>query len=49
MAKVSLAKVLDILEAIDTGNSLSDYEVTLCPDVIERARAPIERMLQMSA
>ncbi len=48
MAKVSLAKVLAILEAIDEGNSLSDYEVTLSPDVIERARMPIERMLQMS-
>ena len=49
MAKVSLAKVLDILEAIDAGTSLSDYEVTLSPEVTERARMPIERMLQMSA
>ena len=49
MAKVRLAKVLDILEAIDAGNGLGDYEVTLSPDVIERARMPIERMLQMSA
>lgn len=49
MAKVNLAKVLHILEAIDAGDSLSDYEVTLSPDVIERARTPIERMLQMSA
>ena len=49
MAKVNLAKVLGILEAIDAGDSVSDYEVTLEPEVIDRARTPIERMLQMSA
>jgi len=49
MAKVNLRKVLNVIEAIDVGDDLSNYEVTLRPDVIERARAPIQRMLEMSA
>ena len=49
MAKVNLRKVLNVIEAIDVGDDLSNYDVTLRPDVIERARAPIQRMLEMSA
>ncbi|MCZ6677281.1 MAG: quinolinate synthase [Candidatus Poribacteria bacterium] len=49
MAKVTLHKVLKALEAIDRGGDLSDHEVTLNPEVIERARTPIERMLELSA
>lgn len=48
MAKVSLNKVLRILENLDSGNDLSPHEVTLSPEVIEGARTPIERMLEMS-
>ena len=48
MAKVSLGKIANILEAIDNGDDLGDYEVTLNPEVIDKARSPIERMLEMS-
>lgn len=48
MAKVRIDKIGNILEAIDNGDDLSEYEVTLDPDVIEKARVPIERMLEMS-
>ncbi|MXV78780.1 quinolinate synthase NadA, partial [Candidatus Poribacteria bacterium] len=48
MAKVRIDKIGNILEAIDTGDDLSEYEVTLDPDVIEKARIPIERMLEAS-
>ena len=48
MAKVRIDKIGNILEAIDNGNDLSEYEVTLDPDVIEKARIPIERMLEAS-
>ncbi len=48
MAKVSLVKVLHILETLDSGNDLSPHEVTLSPEVVEQARTPIERMLEMS-
>lgn len=48
MAKVSLEKVLRILESLDSGDDLSSHEVTLSPEVIEGARTPIERMLEMS-
>ncbi len=48
MAKVSLQKVLKILEALDAGEDLRRFEVSPAPDVIERARTPIERMLEMS-
>ncbi len=49
MAKVSLGKIKNILEAIDQGNDLSEYEVTLSPEIIDKARAPIERMLEASS
>ena len=48
MAKVRIDKIGNILEAIDSGDDLSEYEVTLDPDVIEKARIPIERMLEAS-
>ena len=48
MAKVSLVKVLHILETLDSGNDLSPHEVTLSSEVVEQARTPIERMLEMS-
>ncbi len=48
MAKVSLGKIANILEAIDQGADLSEFEVTLDPEVTEKARVPIERMLEMS-
>jgi quinolinate synthase len=49
MAKVTLNKILKILEALDRGDDLSLYEVTLSPEVIERARAPIKRMLEIGS
>ncbi len=48
MAKVRLEKIGNILEAIDSGDDLSEFEVTLDPDVIDKARLPIERMLEAS-
>ena len=48
MAKVRIDKIANILEAIDCGEDLSEYEVTLDPDVIDKARLPIERMLEAS-
>ena len=48
MAKVSLDKIENILEAIDRDEALGEYEVTLNPEVIDKARAPIERMLEAS-
>ncbi len=48
MAKVKLEGILRVLRALDSGGDLSPYEVRLEPEVIERARAPIERMLAMS-
>ena len=48
MAKVRIDKIGNILEALDSGDDLSEYEVTLDPDVIEKARIPIERMLEAS-
>ena len=49
MAKVTLDKVLNILEVLDSGDDLSPHEVMLGPEVIERARTPIERMLEIGA
>ena len=49
MAKVTLHKVLNILEVLDSGGDLSPYEVTLAPEVIERAKVPIERMLEIGS
>ncbi len=48
MAKVRIDKIGNILEAIDNGDDLTEYEVTLDLDVIEKARIPIERMLEAS-
>ena len=48
MAKVRIDKIGHILEAIDNGDDLSEYEVTLDSEVIEKARIPIERMLEAS-
>src|SRR3989344_3903752 len=44
MAKVTLEGVLRILRAIDEDKDLSPFEVTLDPEVIEKARKPIELM-----
>jgi len=46
MAKTTLPKILNMLEAIDNGENLSKYEVNLSNEVIESARLPIERMLE---
>ena len=48
MAKVRLDKIANILEAIDSGDDLGEYEVTLDSEVIDKARLPIERMLEAS-
>ncbi len=48
MAKVRLDKIGNILEAIDQDGDLSEYEITLSPEIIEKARRPIERMLEAS-
>ena len=48
MAKVTLEGVLRILRAIDEGKDLSPFEVTLDPEVIEKARKPIELMMKLS-
>ena len=48
MAQVSLGKIANILEAIDSDGDLSEYEITLNSEVIDKARAPIERMLEAS-
>ena len=48
MAKVSLGKIANILEAIDRNEDLGEYEVTLPAEVIDKARSPIERMLEAS-
>ena len=48
MAKVNLDKIANILEAIDQDDDLSEYEITLNAEVIDKARAPIERMLEAS-
>jgi quinolinate synthase len=48
MAKVTLDKVLRVLEALERGDDLGEHEVTLSPEVIEQARRPIERMLEAS-
>ena len=48
MAKVNLGKIANILEAIDRDDDLSEYEITLNPEIIDKARAPIKRMLEAS-
>ena len=47
MAKVTLNGVYKVLKAIDQGSDLSKYEITLEPEIIEKARRPIERMLEI--
>ena len=48
MARVNLNKIANILEAIDQKDDLSEFEITLSPETINKARAPIERMLEAS-
>ena len=48
MAKVNLDKIANILEAIDQDDDISEYEITLNPAIIDKARAPIQRMLEAS-
>ena len=48
MARVSLHKIANILEAIDQNDDLSEFEVTLSSEIIDKARTPIERMLEAS-
>ncbi|OGG02130.1 MAG: hypothetical protein A3F83_00575 [Candidatus Glassbacteria bacterium RIFCSPLOWO2_12_FULL_58_11] len=48
MAKMTLEGILDILRRLDSRGDLSSYEVKLDSEIIEKAREPIERMLQMS-
>jgi len=48
MAKVTLEGVLRVLRAIDNGSDLSEYEIDLDPELIDKARKPIELMLEMS-
>jgi quinolinate synthase len=48
MAQVSLGKIAKVLEAIDQNADLGEYEITLNPEVIDKARTPIERMLEAS-
>ena len=49
MAQISIDKILPIVEAIDSGADISDWEVTLPEDVIEKAAKPIEKMLSFSS
>ena len=49
MAQISIDKILPIVEAIDSGADLSDWEVTLSDDVIKKASKPIEKMLSFSS
>lgn len=48
MARITLDRCLAALRALDEGKDLSPWEVTLDAKTIERARRPIERMLEMS-
>ena len=48
MARVNLYKIANILEAIDQNDDLSEFEITLSSEVIDKARTPIERMLEAS-
>ena len=49
MARITLEKILPMLEAIDAGDDLQQWEVDLPPKVIEAAAAPIQRMMELSA
>lgn len=48
MAKMTLEGILEILRRIDGGEPLGAFEVDLEPEIIERARKPIEKMLELS-
>ena len=48
MAKISLDKIKPILEAIDAGSDLSQWEVNLSDEIISKAAKPIEKMLSFS-
>ncbi len=47
MAKITLEKLQGLLRAIDAGDDLSDYEVLMDDAMIEAAKKPIERMLEL--
>ena len=49
MAKISLNKIKPILEAIDSGADLSQWEVVLSDSTIKKASKPIEKMLSLSS
>lgn len=49
MAKMTLDGILDILRRIDSGGDLSKYEIELEPEIMDQARLPIEKMLEMSS
>ena len=49
MAQISLDKIRPILEAIDSGNDLSKWEVTLPEKIVQRASKPIQKMLSFSS
>ncbi|MBI3267458.1 MAG: quinolinate synthase NadA [Planctomycetes bacterium] len=48
MARITLDGVLTVLRALDAGTDLKAWEVSLDRATIDRARRPIERMLEMS-
>ena len=49
MAKISLNKIIPLLEAIDSGADLSKWEVVLSESTIQRASKPIQKMLSLSS
>ena len=49
MAKISLNKIKPILEAIDSGADLSQWELVLSDSTIKKASKPIEKMLSLSS
>ena len=48
MDKIDLEGVLRVLEAIDQDRDLSEFEIILDQELIEKARKPIELMLKLS-
>ncbi len=48
MARITLDGVLGVLRALDQGKDLSAWEVSIDCETVERARRPIEKMLEMS-
>ena len=48
MAKISLDKIHNIFEAIESGDDLSPWEITLSDEIISKASKPIEKMLSLS-